>query len=279
MKSSRCRTAAFTLIPALILYAGHSGAFEIDSLSGRLVVTGSSTVAPLIGDIAKRFESLCADCRIDVQSGGSSRGIADVRKGLADVGMVSRDLNPAEDDLDGHPLVRDGIAMIVNPSAATEALDDDQIRRIYTGEIESWDAVGGAEEQITVVNKAEGRSTLDVFLDYTDLEIEQIEPDVVIGENEQGIKYVSTAPGSIGYVSIGAALYAVEIGLPLKVLPLGPVDVTIENIAKGDYSAVRALNLVTSGEVEDLAQAFIDYASSEEVWDLVESYYFVPITH
>lgn len=40
------------------------------------------------GEIGKRFEMEFPRARIDVQSGGSSRGIADVRQGLADLGMV-----------------------------------------------------------------------------------------------------------------------------------------------------------------------------------------------
>ena len=61
--------------------------------TGKLVVTGSSTVAPLVLEIAKRFETLHPDVRIDVQTGGSSRGIADAGSGLADIGMASRPLD------------------------------------------------------------------------------------------------------------------------------------------------------------------------------------------
>jgi len=43
------------------------------SLRGKLTLTGSSTVAPLVGEIAKRFETQHPDVRIDVQTGGSSR--------------------------------------------------------------------------------------------------------------------------------------------------------------------------------------------------------------
>ena len=45
-----------------------------DQLTGKLVITGASTLAPLISEIGKRFESLYPTVRIDVQSGGSSRG-------------------------------------------------------------------------------------------------------------------------------------------------------------------------------------------------------------
>ena len=48
-----------------------------DHLTGKLVITGASTLAPLVAEIGKRFEDLYPAVRIDVQSGDSSRGVAD----------------------------------------------------------------------------------------------------------------------------------------------------------------------------------------------------------
>ena len=72
----------------------------------RIIITGSSTVAPVISDLAKLYESTHKNIRVDVQTGGSSRGILDARKGLASIGMVSRSLKKGEADLHGfskHP--------------------------------------------------------------------------------------------------------------------------------------------------------------------------------
>ena len=93
-----------------------------DGLIGQLIVTGSSTIAPLAGEIAKRFEQEHPGTRIDVQSGGSSRGIADVRRGMADIGMVSRQLNPDENDLVGYPIARDGVAVILHRDNPLQAV-------------------------------------------------------------------------------------------------------------------------------------------------------------
>jgi phosphate transport system substrate-binding protein len=48
----------------------------------RLVLTGSSTVAPLVLEIGKRFEKQNPGVRIDVQTGGSCRGINHARRRL-----------------------------------------------------------------------------------------------------------------------------------------------------------------------------------------------------
>ena len=46
-----------------------------DQLSGHLTLTGSSTIAPMAQEIASRFEQAHPGVRVDVQTGGSSRGI------------------------------------------------------------------------------------------------------------------------------------------------------------------------------------------------------------
>lgn len=77
----------------------------------KVVITGSSTVAPLVAEIAKRFEQHHPGVRVDVQSGGSSRGISDARSGLADIGMVSRALKPDEADLNAATIAMDGVVL------------------------------------------------------------------------------------------------------------------------------------------------------------------------
>ena len=136
-----------------LLFTVHVNAVTAEQ---RLTLTGSSTVAPLALEIAKRFEQLHPGTRIDVQSGGSSRGIADALAGRVNIGMASRSLKP-EETLVAHTIARDGIGMIVHRDNPMVALSDAQIIAIYTGEITSWSGVGGNDQAITVVNKAEGR--------------------------------------------------------------------------------------------------------------------------
>lgn len=242
-----------------------------------LVITGSSTVAPLMGEIAKRFEESHPGVRIDVQTGGSSRGIADARQGLADIGMVSRD--PAEDEMDlsWHALARDGVTLIVDASNPVQSLTSDQVRAIYRRQITSWSEVGGKELPITLVHKAEGRSTLELFLDYFELENSEIQPDVVVGDNEQGIKTVAGDPRAIGYVSIGTAEFQAGRGTSIHLVDLDGVDATVAAVAAGRFPLSRTLHAVTRGEPAGVAREFLGFAQSAKVEDLVEGQFFVPL--
>ena len=106
-----------------------------DKLQGKLVLTGSSTVAPLAAEIGKGFEKGHPGMRVDVQSGGSSRGVTDARKGLANIGMVSRALKDDEKDLKAFSIARDGVGITLHKDNPVNTLSDRQIVDIYTGKI------------------------------------------------------------------------------------------------------------------------------------------------
>ncbi len=244
--------------------------------SRKLVLTGSSTIAPLAAEIGKRFEALNPGVRVDVQTGGSSRGVNDARSGLADIGMASRSLSATESDLTPATIARDGIAIIVHRDNPVRTLTDAQITAIYTGEITDWREVGGKPGRITVVNKAEGRSTLELFLGYFHIKNSEIKAHIVIGDNQQGIKTVAGNPGAIGYVSIGSAEFETSQGTPIKPLPLGGIAATVANVGNGTFPLARPLNLVAKGEPSGLARQFIDFARSKAVHDLIDAQFFVP---
>ncbi|MCB9775452.1 MAG: phosphate ABC transporter substrate-binding protein [Nitrospiraceae bacterium] len=243
----------------------------------KLVITGSSTMAPLVAEIGKRFETRHPGIRIDVQTGGSSRGIADVINGVADIGMASRALKSQEQHLHGSVIAQDGITIILHRSNPVQELTDDQIRAIYTGGITHWNQVGGPDAPITVVNKAEGRSTLELFLTYFQASNRDIHAHVVIGDNEQGIKTVAGNPHAIGYVSIGTAQYDATHGIPIRLLPLQHIPATIETVREGTFPLSRPLTLVTKSPPAGLIKDFIDFARSSEANDLILKQYFVPL--
>ena len=82
---------------------------------------------------------------------------------------------------------------------------------------------------------------------------------------------VSTTPDSIGYVSLGALNDTVK---PVKV---EGVTATIDTVLSGEYQIQRPFVYVVGAEVSEAAQAFIDFALSEEGQVIVEENGFVPV--
>ncbi|RMF16376.1 MAG: phosphate ABC transporter substrate-binding protein [Candidatus Dadabacteria bacterium] len=243
----------------------------------RIVLTGSSTIAPIAEDLARRYESTHPNLRIDVQTGGSTRGILDTRKGLNDIGMVSRALHPDEHDLHATEIALDGLAVIVHRSNPVRNLSLTDLRRIYTGAMTRWSELGGKDLPITVVHKAAGRATQELFLKYTGLADEQIRAQVIIGDNVQGIRTVAATPGAIAYVSIGSAQWEAAHGAAITATAIDGVPATPAAVATGRYPLVRHLNLVTRPSPPPHVRAFLEWATSPETAPIFRSHGVVPV--
>ncbi len=251
-----------------------------ERMSGTLHVSGSSTIAPLASEIARRFEARYPEVRVDVQTGGSSRGIADVVTDLADIGMSSRALKPSEAaDRQTWTVAMDGVAFIIHVSNPVTSLTVEQLRSIYTGDITNWSAVGGEDAEITVINRAAGRSELELVTHFFSIVPAEIAADVIAGENQQGLKMVAGDPHAITYLSVGASEYEAALGVPIKLLPLQGIAATTRTVADGTYPLSRPLILVTSLDPSPIALAFIELARSLDVHDLVEDLSYVPLTN
>lgn len=249
-----------------------------DQLTGKLVITGSSTMAPLIAEIGKRFESLHPKVRVDVQTGGSSRGITDAKQGLADIGMSSRLLKDEEKaDLVTYILARDGVCFLVHKSNPIEALTDQQIVDIFTGKITNWKHVGGRDAAVTVINRADGRSELELFSHHFKVRPMDIKAHLIAGDNEQGIKTLAGNPHAVIYMSVGTSEYDAAQGIPIKLLPLGGVAASTANVRNETFPFARPLVLVAKPNPKPLTKEFVDFALSLKVHDLIEEFSFVPI--
>ena len=264
-------------------FSGSATKLSRSGVSGKLVLTGSSTIAPVIQEIASRFEQEHSDVRIDVQSGGSSRGIRDAGTGAADIGMSSRALKTAEaEKLDSHIIGWDGVAFVVHKNNPVETISDDQLRKIYTGAIANWSEVGGTDQRVVVSSRPEGRSELDLVCDYLNIKAGSIRANIVDGETQQSLKSVINNRKAITFTSVGAAHDAIKRGEPLKLLPLQGIQATFDNVQSGTFPLARPLVLVVpkndKSKNDKLIKAFLKFSKSKSVYDAVVGLGFVPIS-
>lgn len=109
-------------------------------ISGRIVVAGSTSVAPVMQKIADAYKAVNTDVTIEIQQTGSGAGITSTIEGACDLGMSSRALKDTETEkgIEGTTIAMDGIAVIVNNENPAEDLSSETIRQIFTGEITEW---------------------------------------------------------------------------------------------------------------------------------------------
>ena len=80
---------------------------------------------------------------IEIQQSDSTTGINATNQGIADIGMVSRELKQGELDLglEVNVIAIDGLAVIINPSNSLETLSKEQVKEIFNGKITDWDQI------------------------------------------------------------------------------------------------------------------------------------------
>lgn len=110
-------------------------------LSGRIVLAGSTSVAPVMDVLADAYKDINPDVEIEIQQTGSGAGITSTIEGACDIGMSSRDLKDEETakGVSQTKIAMDGIAVIVNLENSVENLSSEQIRQIFTGELTTWE--------------------------------------------------------------------------------------------------------------------------------------------
>lgn len=119
---------------------GGSGAYTASGLSGKVTLAGSTSVSPLMDELAAAYKELNPDVVIEIQQSGSGAGIQSALEGVCDIGMSSRELKDSEKEAGLTPTVMalDGIAVIVNKDNRISTLSSEQIQSIYIGETTSW---------------------------------------------------------------------------------------------------------------------------------------------
>lgn len=270
-------------IPAILVAAcGGDAGTEASAPSSRSVlrVNGSTTVNPVVTEIAN---ILTRENRmmitVDTQ-GGSSGGVSGVADGSAGIGMSSKPLSASDNerypDADFRAFVIgiDAVALAVNENVwkgGVHHVTREQVRDIYEKEITNWKEIGGPDEPIVFLDKEPGRGTWEVFADwlYPDGDAPTISHSQV-GGNEEGRTKAATTRGAITQLSASWVADSPGIDALGIVAENGEiVDPTHEAIESEAYPIRRPLLLITNGPPDPEERTLIDFALSERGREIV----------
>ncbi|WP_442973896.1 substrate-binding domain-containing protein [Ruminococcus sp.] len=117
-----------------------AAAYASNNASGKVVVSGSSSVTPVMEKLAEAYQKVNTNVTVDVQQSDSSTGIKDAINGTSDIGMASRDISDDElsQGIKSVTIAQDAIAVIVNKDNAVDDITMDEIKAIYTGSKTTW---------------------------------------------------------------------------------------------------------------------------------------------
>ena len=121
--------------------AAYAGSMD----SGKVVIHGSSSIAPVMEKLKEAYLEKNPNVTIEVQQSDSSSGMTDAIDGTCDIGMASRELKDSEtsEGLTPTVIALDGLAVIVNNDSPVTNLTSQQVKDIFTGVSAVWSDVLG----------------------------------------------------------------------------------------------------------------------------------------
>ncbi|VVB53459.1 PBP superfamily domain protein [uncultured archaeon] len=182
----------------------------------------------------EEYNKLHPNVKIDVSAGGAGKGMTDALGGLADIGMVSREIDPSEVQKGAFAIkvVKDAVVPTMNknnPAAADvliQGLTQKQFKDIFvSGNLTLWGAAvskPSITNKITVYVRSDSCGAADVWGAYLGVKQDGLKGVGVSGD--PGIaEAVSSDVNGIGFNNINFAFDS-NTSLPLGNLAIIPLD-------------------------------------------------------
>lgn len=234
---------------------------------GQIVnIVGSSALQPLVEAAGEQYNQEFPDVYINVQGGGSGTGLAQIQAGAVDVG--NSDLFAQEKSgidaskIVDHQVAVVGITPIVNPDITVDSLTLSQLRDIFLGKIKNWSEVGGPNQKIVLLNRAQGSGTRVAF---EQLVLENQQPKTAQEQDSNGMvrKIISSTPGAISYVAFS------YVDSSIKTLNINGKKPTQKNVTTNDWPLWSYEHMYTTKKPNQQTKDFIKYMQTDEVQDNV----------
>ena len=233
-------------------------------LSGTVSTNGSTSVEKVLASLIEAFTAQHSGVIITYDPTGSGAGITAATEGVADIGLSSRALKDTETGLDATVFALDGIAIIVNNSNGVSDLTIEQIAGLFTGELDNWNQVGGADGPVVLIGREGGSGTRDGFESIIGV-VDECIYDQELTSGGAIITAVASNPNAIGYTSLSA------VKSDVTALKVNGVICSETTVKDGSYPVQRPFIFVTQSgkELSPEAKAFMAFAQSPEAADII----------
>lgn len=148
-----------------------------DSLRGTITISGAWALYPMVVKWAQEFQTIHPGVKIDVAAGGAGKGMADALAGAVDIGMVSRDIHPAETEKGayGFAVTKDAVVPTINESnpflsdLLAQGMKKETLIGIWmNGKVKNWADVvqASGDLPISVYTRSDACGAADIWAKY-----------------------------------------------------------------------------------------------------------------
>jgi len=297
------RTAFGLLIlwAAAMIVGPAVGAAQKTELSGNLSLSGAWALYPMAVKWAEEFQKIHPRVRIDVQAGGAGKGLTDALTGMVDIGMVSREIHPAEVEKGAFPIAVNKDAVIPTLNARNPFLKEllkrgvkrDEFVGVWiSGAVKTWGDLLGTSDKtpIRVFTRSDSCGAAETWAAYLGRRQEDLTGIGVYGD--PGLAdAVRRDPLAVGFNNVNFA-YDARTLKPIEGLAVCPLDINGNGVVdpaeavyatRDDLTKAIVRNVYSSPPARDLyfvtkgkpaKPALVEFIR----WVLTEGQKFVPET-
>ena len=272
-------------------------------LSGTITLSGAWALYPMAVRWAEEFQKIHPKVNIDIAAGGAGKGMADCLAEAVDLGMVSRDIFPAEIEKGAYwfSVTMDAVVPTVNEQNPVlkellhQGVTKESLIGIWiTGAVKEWGAVCGVavQEPIRVYTRSDACGAAQTWAQYLGKNQEDL-----LGVGVYGDPGLAEAVGKdelgIGFNNINYA-YDAQTKRQVKLLRVLPIDINgngqidadedfytsmdeiIQAIGVGKYPSppARLLHFVSQGRPKrKIVQEFVKWVLTQGQQYVSESGY------
>lgn len=272
----------------------------IGCASGELTLTGSTAFAPVLEEVAKKYEGSCEGAAVEVDPHGSTAGIRELAaagvkegtKGSPPMVALSDGAKPS-----GLPELRESrvavsvFALVVNDDVGLTNLSTRDVRRLYGGEIRNWQELGGPDLDVRLVSRDANSGTRQVFQrrvlergEIANSSVDCVHKDDAtapvirceLDSTDQILTTVADVPGAIGYSELNAATRAKGLHL----LRLDGHTPSVDAIEHGTnpypYREIEYAYTYGQPPADSLASSFLTYLVRGNGQDVIRTHGHIP---
>jgi phosphate transport system substrate-binding protein len=232
----------------------------------RLRIAGSTTMTPVLNELATELQTQNPNLLVEVQGGGTTIGWQELRADRVEMAALSYwdETQAIPDDFQLIPVARDGIAVIVHPRNPISNVTALQLRALFGGEVLDWRGLGGIEGEPEIISREDGSGTRAAFEARVMGEQRVTLNALVMPTTRAVVDYVASHPLAVGYVSLSA------VDERVTAVPVEGMPPTKEDARSGAYYLSRTLYLAVRTPFAPPARAFIDFAGSASGQKIIE---------
>jgi len=280
------------LIIAAVLFSGCTG-FANEKSQDTITISGAFALYPMMIVWSEEYKNVNPDVKIEISAGGAGKGMTDALSGMVDIGMVSREIYPEEEEKGAVwvSVARDAVVGTINKNNPViseiklKGFNISTLKNLYVdGSYESWGDIYpdvNSKDPVNVYTRSDACGAASVWAKYMGYKQEDLQGIGVSGD--PGVaEAVKADKLGVGYNNINFA-YDFNTGVPIDGIQILPLDLNnnglidpdedfydtrdelIKAISEGKYPSppTRDLNLVTQSEFKGATKDFVEWIMTD----------------